>query len=540
MTATDPLILHRIYQNLDIGIIVTNKDKKIVFCNHWILEKSRLDLSSVENRDITDVFTEIKNTRLDSAINDAIKHSLPAIISNIFNPSPLPLYSDFDNNIRIYQNINILPIKNNNETFIIMQVTDVSASVQREKALEKQSLKRKKVEDELLKTLKQLQDASEIKNNFLASMSHEIRTPMNGIVGISGLLKKTTLTKEQDKYIETIDDSVNLLLTVINDILDFSKLESGKLSLSNISFEFDAITQSIIDLLKVNISKRNINISLNIAVELKKHFIGDDNRIKQILLNLISNAIKFTKDGDVSINFECLNLKTSSALIKVSIQDTGIGIEKNIRKTLFEKFTQADSSTTRKYGGTGLGLAICKHLIELMNGEIGVESTLNIGSTFWFTLELPFAEDNNSDKKMNTHNSDNSVKFDFSGTILLVDDVSVNRIVAQAMLEGIGFSVISATNGKEAYEKNQEQEFDLILMDCQMPVMDGFDATKKIRDLEGTSKHTPIIALTALAMKGDNERCIAAGMDDYISKPYTIETLSLVIQRCLNKLSSSV
>jgi len=531
MSDLNPVIFQSICSNLDTGILALDNHHRLTFFNKWVADRLSLDTENILNKNIFDIFPEIKNTRLDSSINDAIKMGLPAIVSNIFNHSPFPLVKDTNNSEKIFQNINIIPVKQDSESYVIIQINDVSASIQREKALEEQARKRKKIETELRTTLEKLNHASAIKSDFLASMSHEIRTPMNGIVGLSQLLKKTHLNSTQEKYLNTIDSSVNLLLTVINDILDFSKLESGKLLLHKTNFNFNNIISHILDILDTEIKQKNLEVSVEIDNELYPQYLGDENRLKQIFINLISNAIKFTANGNISIKVQLLNQQTNHSNIKVTISDNGIGIEESIIPSLFEKFTQADSSTTRQYGGTGLGLAICKNLVVLMSGKIGVESTPGKGSDFWFEIELEKDSNTTTENPDNTQNAKISEQV-FSGSILLVDDVMVNRLVAKSMLEELGFDVITAENGQEAVDLACSQTFKLILMDCQMPVMDGFDATRKIREMEDQT-HIPIIALTALAMKGDDKKCFNAGMDGYITKPYKTEDLIAGIQEWL-------
>lgn len=365
------------------------------------------------------------------------------------------------------------------------------------------------------------EEASIAKSSFLATMSHEIRTPMNGVLGMAQVLATTTLTEEQKLYVDTILESGNSLLMVINDVLDFSKIEAGKMSLENISFNLTHLVTDTVNLFKSKAIDKNIQLTSaiddNCPIELK----GDNLRIKQILQNLVSNAIKFTENGSVKINISGTKIAEDSASLMVSVIDTGIGIDQGSQGKLFSDFTQVDSSTTRKFGGTGLGLAICKKLIILMNGEIGVTSQPDKGTTFWFTLNLDI---NNATEKEGQQNVAKLTQKQtpLSGNILLVEDNAVNQMVAQAILNKFGLTAEIANDGLEAVQKIKLKQYDLILMDCQMPVLDGFDATKEIRQFENEqpqNMHVPIIALTANAHDKDKERCLAIGMDDYLSKP---------------------
>ena len=515
-------------QCLDLGIIGVDQNKRIIIYNKWVAERSAITESNALGKELSEIFPDINATRLLTTIDDALKHGLPAIVSNVFNRTPLPLYNNAKKTERINQNINIIPIKNENVQYCIIQINDISASVDREKALEQQVRERKEIEQELRITLRKLEDASKIKGEFLASMSHEIRTPINGIIGVTRLLKDTSPSSQQSEFLDIIDNSVQLLLTVINDILDFSKLEAGKLSLHEVEFDLEKTLNDVIALVKPSLECKNLKISNFIDNKLELSYLGDDNRIKQVILNLISNAIKFTDNGEIKVASQLIEANEHSAIIKISISDTGIGIDTQTQELLFDKFTQADSSTTRKYGGTGLGLAISKNIIELMHGSIGVESTPGQGSTFWINVELK--RNNKKPVKATVIKKDKAAKQSFSGKVLLVEDVVVNQLIAKSFLKNIGFNVVIANNGQEALDMCADQEFKLIFMDCQMPVMDGFDATRHIREME-SDQRTPIIALTALAMKDDAQLCFDAGMDDYITKPYELSDLITCIEK---------
>jgi len=332
------------------------------------------------------------------------------------------------------------------------------------------------------------------------------------------LLRNSGLNKEQFGYVHTMLESGDALMMVIDDILDFSKIEAGKLELTLDSFDLYQLAEDVISLYKPGADKKGIHLLVDIVKNCPRIMVGDHGRIRQIMLNLINNAIKFTNEGDVLLKIEGHKTENNIARIQFNIQDSGIGIAGNRKKFLFNAFTQADTSTTRKYGGTGLGLAICKKLVTLMQGTIGVENNPDKGANFWFRLELDCAE-------ITTHGNNpiESITNDINPerhTILLAEDNRVNQMVAKAMLGKMSFNVITANNGKEAVEIYQQQLVTLILMDMQMPEMDGLEASTAIRRIESNSNnHVPIIALTANALQTDKDKCLTAGMDYFMAKP---------------------
>ncbi|MDP3637229.1 MAG: PAS domain S-box protein [Azonexus sp.] len=392
---------------------------------------------------------------------------------------------------------------------------------------------------ERMRGLEQLVDArhaaeaaSLAKSNFLANISHEIRTPMNGVIGMADLLLGSPLTAEQRDFAETIRHSADGLLGLINDLLDFSKIEAGKLELEHIPFSPAALLRDILALLTHQASSKNITLNADSGPGIPLELLGDPGRLRQILINLVGNALKFTPAGSVHIQMDCLTAPSTPAQIQLAftIRDTGIGMSRATIADLFSPFYQADASTTRRFGGTGLGLSICKRLVELMGGEISAQSTPGSGSTFHFQLPFQLASANTTPAAADTR-TDSQIRPGLR--LLLVEDNLINQKVAGALLKKLGAEVRVAINGAEALNRLAEEAFDIILMDCQMPIMDGFEATRRVRagDAGEIARRLPIIAMTANAMQGDRERCLAAGMNDYIAKPFSHTDLTEALLR---------
>jgi CheY-like chemotaxis protein len=371
-----------------------------------------------------------------------------------------------------------------------------------------------------------------VKSEFLANMSHEIRTPINGIIGMTDLALETPLSDEQREFLTIARASANALMAIINDILDFSRIESGRLQIERLAFDPVAIAQEACSVVRGQAQAKHLPLACRAQGDIPLTIAGDPTRVRQVLLNLLSNAVKFTESGRVDVVIGCDGLGTEQPLLHVAVKDTGIGVAPAMQERIFEAFVQEDASTTRRYGGSGLGLSISKRLIELMSGRIWVESTPGRGSVFHFTLPLlepQWAQDTVEASTDAPPSGPAPLQplADNAPEVLVVEDNPANQKLMRWLLERQGYRVSLAVDGSQAVQICSEQRFHAVLMDVQMPVMSGLEATRLIREMEHArgNGHMPIIGVTANAILGDRDECLAVGMDDYLAKPFTAAQL---------------
>ncbi|MDN3654651.1 ATP-binding protein [Ferruginibacter paludis] len=505
----------RIITNMHLGLLEVDKDEKILFANESFCEMSGYQFEELKGKTHSNFFiggetsTLLKNKNetetniVEDAFEIAVKNKNGQVRWWLISGAPR-----FDDAGQL-----------NGYIGIHLDIT-----------------RQKKLELELTEAREHAEDSTRSKEIFLANMSHEIRTPMNAIVGMANQLAKTTLDTKQLFYLDTIHAASENLLVIINDILDLSKIEAGKLQLERIGFDPREILHRAIRVLGHKAEEKGLTFTSETFDEaISPVLMGDPFRLNQVLLNLINNAIKFTEKGSIDISCNLYRETNTTQLLRVAVKDTGIGMDQNFVRNLFEKFSQEDASVTRQYGGTGLGMSICRDLVELMKGRIEVQSKKGAGTTIAFTIEFDKGTKQNLPVKSLFTFDANMLS---QKRILVVDDNRMNRLLAATILKNYGAIITEAVNGEEAIDFVKGAATDLVLMDIQMPVMDGMEATSLIR--KWISKTIPIIALTANAIKGDNDKCIDAGMNAYLSKPFKEKDLLDVVAFWLNKSKAKV
>ncbi|MBC7722026.1 MAG: PAS domain S-box protein, partial [Pedobacter sp.] len=498
-----------IIANMKLGLMEVDNDSNIIYTNNSFCDMSGYSLKELLGNKATTLFTSAQNVALldekkekrNKGIADAYQIDIIDKNKNIkwWLISSAPSYSDIGVQI--------------GSIGIYLDITE-----------------QKKLELELIEARVQAEQLAKTKEVFLANMSHEIRTPMNAIIGMSNQLGKTSLEPQQKFYLDTVHSAADNLLVIINDILDLSKIEAGKLSLENVGFEPKTLLSKAIQVLAYRAEEKGLElINSHFDDGISDILIGDHYRLNQVLLNLISNALKFTEKGTIDLVFKLIKNDNTSQTIQVEVSDTGIGMEQSFVKQLFDKFSQEYKSISRRYGGTGLGMSICKQLIELMGGSITAKSKKGEGTTISFIIKFKKGTKKDLPKKETIQVSET---FLTGKKILVVDDNDMNRLVASIILQNYGAEIIEAINGEQAIEKVTQQKCDVVLMDIHMPGINGFDATRIIRKI---NNNIPIIALTANAIKGESEKCIESGMNDYIPKPFKEEELLKTIAKWLGK-----
>lgn len=518
-----------ILNNLADGVYILDKEGRVIYMN------------SAAERLLGFSFEEIKHQLL----HDMVHHHKTDGSVLPFEECPVALAVRED---RIYQSDDEMFFKKTGEGFSVSvscaPLHDNSAALYEYEIVGsvvcfRDITEQRAIKAELIRAKESAEQALHIKSDFLSTMSHEIRTPMNGVLGMTQLLRDTDLSETQTKYVEAIHNSADSLLCIINDILDFSKIESKKLELEEIDFDLPELVKQTLSLFEELAAKKAIRLNCEIAQNVPKFVRGDPNRLRQILNNLISNAIKFTPEGSVTLSIYLDTKRTSSDAnqlpLNFAVKDTGIGIDEDTLSRLFQSFSQADSSTTRQYGGTGLGLAISKNLAVLMGGDIYAQSCIDEGSEFCLAIYLSISQ---KLVAKTAHSAKTVISAELNTLIsglriLVAEDNRINQEVIKATLNKFNCHVYITANGAEAYDLWRYGEIDVILMDCMMPEVDGYQATQKIRETEKELNlpRTHIIALTANAMNGDKEHCLEVGMDDYLTKPFNTQDLQEKLQQ---------
>ncbi len=507
--------MHTYLNTMHTLLVITDRQGKIIEANRQFVELIGNNEKQVLNKSIS----HFCPNRAHHQINNYLRNLTPEPNNTV--SAEFPLVANTGKEFTIDWRITSLPNDDNSEE-ILLTGLDITESVANNQALKSANL-------QIREALRSAENANQSKSVFLANMSHEIRTPMNGILGATELMLDQSIDEEQKQYIDIIHSSSHALLNIINDILDLSKIESGSFELEQINFDLHQLCNDVYQLFSSTAKQKGIQVLYFYGADLPQFWIGDPNRIRQILNNLFSNALKFTHQGRIDIRVQGVRLANHQFDLKIQIKDSGIGIAEKKIEQIFSAFQQADTSTSRKYGGTGLGLTISQHLANAMQGKIEVESELGLGSTF--TLNLPLKP---GTIEVKTKRS--GLIRNYQAKVLLAEDNAVNSKIASKILNKLGIEATIVENGELALQETIDNTFDLILMDINMPIMDGITAAEKIRELSFPKNQVPILALTANAMMEDKERCLNAGMNGFISKPIKLARLIEELDAILSNL----
>jgi len=540
MSQREAAIRFDIFDATPVGVMVLDCDYRIVFWNKCLEKWTGIAARDLVGTDARPRFPNLTIPSISRRIQDVFKSGVPAVFSPQLHPPLVPC--TVKPGVLRVQYITVTSVRpepgaNFLAVFSIQDITDLTLRLQESRKTANQLAAELKQRTELQNDLYRAKEAAEAanraKSRFLAMMSHEMRTPLHGVLGMGQLLLHTELAADQRDMVETMNESGRLLLSLINDTLDLAKFDAGRLELEEVPFNLRALAEDSIRSLAPQAAAKGLALEAQVHQRLPEQLVGDPTRIRQILTNLLGNAIKFTSAGRVDLRISRSTSNESVVLIEVF--DTGMGIEPGMQDRLFEPFVQADLSTTRKFGGTGLGLAICKSLVESMGGTIGVDSRLGEGSRFWLKIALPAVAAALEAQGQAATEAPLPVEPACRGRILVVDDNVINQRVTARMLERLGFQAEVAGDGLQAVNAiSAGREFTAILMDGMMPTMDGYEATAKIRHLEGRNRYTPIIALTANTGAEGREQSLLAGMDDFLPKPIDIRRMKDALDRVLS------
>lgn len=497
-----------------IAILDVKDNLSIIYINPYLEKITGYSYHDVIEKDWTFTFGKETNKTSILSLSEAI---------NLNETIKIEVISYKKNGRQFWSELSLSPIYNKIGmiTHYLYTQKDITRKIENHKKLQE--------------AISKAENSNKIKSEFLANMSHEIRTPMNAVIGLSNLCLMTDLSNQQRDYLEKIQGSGKLLLNIINDILDFSKIEAGKMKLEKTPFSVNQLSKTINSIIGNEAAKKRLYLDFNLSELSHRYFIGDEFRLQQVLINLIFNAIRFTERGSIYIQVKSLDKLNGKHGLEFTVKDSGIGMTEDQRKIVFDSFSQADNSNTRQYGGSGLGLTISKSLIEMMNGDINISSLINIGTTVMFKIYLPEASEQDISKIHSKNKRTEVIKKIVNNVdVLLVEDNIINQQIAKEILEKMGAVITIADNGERAVELVSKKDYSCVFMDIQMPVMDGYTATKEIRETLRLEK-LPIIAMTANALPEDEARCLEFGMNDYISKPINIEKLASIFIKHVSK-----